>query len=358
MNGENRRVVVAMSGGVDSSVAAALLVEQGYEVIGMMLRLWNEPGLEIYNRCCTPEAMSLARRVAAHLEIPFYTVDAQSIFRETVVEYFITGYAQGNTPNPCLECNRYVRWEYLLERARALGCNFMATGHYARLRRNHLGPIQLLRGIDRNKDQSYILHILTQNKLSQALFPLGELTKPEVRQLANYFGLPVADRPESQDLCFLGPDDYRDFLKRNVVEIIQPGEITDIDGNRLGYHQGLAFYTIGQRKGLGISSSRPFYVIEKDRVSNRLIVGPKEALGKNELIATQLNWVSGEPPSQSFRTQIKIRYKSPEVWGWVTPLEDGDVHVQFDEPLRDITPGQASVFYDQEICLGGGIIKT
>ena len=207
MTVEKKRVVIAMSGGVDSSVAAALLVEQGYEVIGIMLRLWSIPGSEAYNRCCTPQAMSLARRVAAHLNIPFYTLDAQSAFRDTVVEYFINGYAQGSTPNPCMVCNRQVRWGFLFDRVKSLGSDFMATGHYARLNRQNPREIQLLKAVDRNKDQSYILHVLNQEQLSHSLFPLGELTKPQVRQLALEFGLPVADRPESQDLCFLGRDD-------------------------------------------------------------------------------------------------------------------------------------------------------
>jgi tRNA-uridine 2-sulfurtransferase len=358
LNPAKARVVVAMSGGVDSSVAAALLLEQGYEVIGMMMRLWSEPGTEIYNRCCTPEAMSLARRVAAHLGIPFYAVDAQSVFRDSVVTYFIDGYTHGNTPNPCLTCNRYIRWEFLLNRALALGADFMATGHYARLDRSETSAIHLLRALDRNKDQSYILHILGQEQLAHAIFPLGELTKPDVRSLARQLNLPVADRPESQDLCFLGQGNYRQFLKRNAPEVQSTGQVVDTSGNILAEHDGLAFYTIGQRKGLGLSSPQPLYVIAKDIQNNTLIVGPQEALGKCDFDVVSVNWIDGIPPVQPIRLQVKIRYKAQEIWGTVTARDGGNASIRLEKPARDITPGQAAVFYDGEICLGGGIIKA
>src|SRR5512146_1277332 len=250
MNLKKPTVVVAMSGGVDSSVTAALLKQQGYDVIGMMLRLWNEPGKEAANRCCTPDAMELARRVAAKIGIPFYAVDAQQAFYDQVVKYFMDGYSQGDTPNPCLVCNRSIRWEFLLQRALSLGAKHMATGHYVRLLREESGQAHLLRAIDRTKDQSYVLHVLDQVKLAHALFPLGEFTKPQVRQMARDFNLPVAERADSQDLCFLADDNVRNFLLRHVPGIQQPGPIYDREGNRLGDHQGLAFYTIGQRKGL------------------------------------------------------------------------------------------------------------
>ncbi|HRQ32705.1 MAG TPA: tRNA 2-thiouridine(34) synthase MnmA, partial [Anaerolineales bacterium] len=243
------KAVVAMSGGVDSSVAAALLKEQGYEVIGMMLRLWSEPGKEESNRCCTPDSMAQARRVAALLDIPFYVIDAKDVFRETVVEYFLEGYARGETPNPCLVCNRKIRWTFLLDHALALGADFMATGHYARVR-NENGKVELLRAVDRNKDQSYVLHVLDQEKLKHALFPVGEFTKPEIRQIAEKHGLPTASRKDSQDLCFLAGEDYRNFLQRNAAEMLKPGEIVTRDGEAIGSHNGLANYTIGQRKGL------------------------------------------------------------------------------------------------------------
>jgi tRNA-uridine 2-sulfurtransferase len=356
-NGVPPRVVVAMSGGVDSSVAAALLVAEGYEVIGMMMRLWSEPGEESTNRCCTPDSMAQARQVARKLGIPFYAVDAQQVFHDTVVTYFQDGYAQGNTPNPCLVCNRHIRWEFLLNRAFALDADFMATGHYARLRRRDEGHTELLRAIDLNKDQSYVLHVLGQEQLAHALFPLGDYTKPQVRQLACDFNLPVAERAESQDLCFLGNGDYRSFLIRNFPQVQNRGRILNREGEAIGEHQGLAFYTIGQRKGLGIASPVPMYVLDKDPEQNALIVGTQDKLGRTELTTLKVNWVSGESTVSPIRAQIKIRYKAQEAWGTVTPLEDGSAHVQFDAPLRDITPGQAAVFYDGDVCLGGGIIR-
>ena len=353
----DRRVVVAMSGGVDSSVAAALLVHQGYEVIGMMMRLWSEPGSEVANRCCTPDSMALARRVSARLGIPFYAVDAQQVFHDTVVKFFVDGYAQGNTPNPCLVCNRHIRWEYLLNRALSLGAHFMATGHYARLQPDEHNRTKVLKALDRGKDQSYVLHVLNQAQLSHALFPLGDLTKPQVRQLAREFDLPVAERADSQDLCFLGNGDYRNFLLRHAPQVEQPGQILTRDGQLLGEHQGLAFYTIGQRKGLGVASPTPLYVIEKDVRRNALIVGRKEELGQQELAVSGVNWIAGESPTGVFRAEVKIRYTAQEVWATITPLEGQQAHVRFDQPLRDITPGQAAVFYVDQVCLGGGIIQ-
>ncbi len=350
------RVVVAMSGGVDSSVAAALLVEQGYEVIGMMMRLWSEAGSEEANRCCTPEAMSLARRVAAHLGIPFYAVDARQVFRDVVVNAFLEGYLSGGTPNPCLSCNRQVRWEFLLQQALNLGATHMATGHYVRLRRAE-NRFELLRAVDGHKDQSYVLHVLTQERLAHALFPLGEYTKPQVRELARRFNLPVAERSDSQDLCFLGRGDYRSFLARHAPQASRPGPILSPEGERLGEHQGLPFYTIGQRKGLGLAAPQPLYVLEKDLERNALIVGGAERMGRSELTAAEVNWQPGAPPDGPRRLQVKIRYKAQPAWGLVTPLPGGRAHVRFDEPLRDITPGQAAVFYDQELLLGGGIIQ-
>ena len=350
------KVVVAMSGGVDSSVAAALLKQQGHEVIGMMLRLWSEPGREDSNRCCTPDAMGQARRVAARLDIPFYVVDAKDIFRKTVVEYFLDGYASGGTPNPCLVCNRSIRWEFLLNHTLALGADYMATGHYVRLK-NEDGNVKLLRAIDSTKDQSYVLHVLTQEKLKHALFPIGEYPKSEIREIAESFGLSTASRPDSQDLCFLAGEDYRNFIQRNAAQMLRPGEIVTRDGRVVGSHDGLANYTIGQRKGLGISSPVPLYVLGKNAVANTVIVGTQEELGSSELIAHDVNWVSGIPQTDEFRALVKIRYSAKEVEAWVRPFEGGSrVEVRFDAPLRDITAGQAAVFYDGEAMLGGGII--
>ncbi len=352
------KVVVAMSGGVDSSVAAALLKQQGYDVVGMMLRLWSEAGREESNRCCTPEAMGLARRVAAKLDIPFYVIDAKQVFHDTVVTYFLDGYARGETPNPCLICNRQIRWTFLLEHALALGADFMATGHYATLRRQEDGTVQLLRAVDAAKDQSYVLHVLTQDRLRRAMFPVGEYTKPAIRQMAQSFGLPTATRHDSQDLCFLAGEDYRDFLKRNAAGLLRPGPIVTAEGEVIGEHSGLANYTIGQRKGLGIASGVPLYVLAKDAATNQLRVGERDALGSRELAAEEVNWTSGMPSQATFRGMVKIRYTAKEMPAVVEICDNGTrAEVQFDSPQRDITPGQAAVFYDGDVLLGGGIIR-
>jgi tRNA-specific 2-thiouridylase len=333
-------------------------------VIGMMLRLWSEPGREDSNRCCTPDAMALARRVAARLDIPFYAIDAKEIFRSTVVQYFLDGYANGETPNPCLVCNRTIRWKYLLEHTLAMGADYMATGHYARLSPNPMqgsmdpgaGSIQLLRGVDRGKDQSYVLHILDQPQLKRALFPVGDFPKHEIRRMAEGFGLPTASRPDSQDLCFLAGEDYRHFIQRNAPESLQPGDIVDVNGKILGRHPGLSHYTIGQRKGLGLATPRPYYVIRKHAETNSLIVGLEEDLGQTELAVKEVNWISGQPPLGNFRAQVKTRYTAREAWAEVTPLEAGCALVRFDEPQRDITSGQSAVFYEANLVLGGGQI--
>jgi tRNA-specific 2-thiouridylase len=351
------KVVVAMSGGVDSSVAAVLLKEQGYEVIGMMMRLWSEPGKEESNRCCTPDSMAMARRVAAKLEIPFYVIDAKDIFRERVVQYFLDGYAEGETPNPCLVCNRQIRWTFLLNHALAMSADFMATGHYTRKRTNGNGVHELMRAVDPLKDQSYVLHVLTQEKLEKALFPVGEYSKTEIRQIAEKHGLAVHKRPDSQDLCFLAGEDYRNFIQRNAASMLVPGEIARQDGRILGEHKGLANYTIGQRKGLGVSSPVPLYVLKKNPVTNTLIVGEADELGTSSLTAKDVNWISGLPPTEPFRAQIKIRYTAKEAPGLVTPINRGQqAEVRFDTPQRDVTAGQAAVFYLGEVVSGGGII--
>ncbi|GAB4578406.1 MAG: tRNA 2-thiouridine(34) synthase MnmA [Anaerolineales bacterium] len=345
-----------MSGGVDSSVAAALLVEQGYEVVGIMLRLWSEPGLEAFNRCCTPEAMGLARRVAAHLDIPFYVYDVRETFHRNIVQFFMDGYAEGITPNPCMMCNRHIRFGALLQHALSLDATHLATGHYARLRLAEDGKRQLLRAVDHSKDQAYVLSVLNQDQLAKAMFPVGEYTKPEIRALAERFGLPTASRPDSQDLCFLAGGNYRDFLHRHMPELEVVGPILNTQGQKLGEHTGLAGYTIGQRKGLGIAAPQPLYVLHKDVSQNALIVGTHEELGVDTLETGVVNWVSGDAPTQPFRAEIKIRYTAREVWGTVTPLAQGGVRVRFDMPLRDITPGQAAVFFDHDLVLGNGII--
>jgi len=346
-----------MSGGVDSSVAAALLKQGGYDVAGMMLRLWSEPGKEESNRCCTPDSMAMARRVAGKLDIPFYVVDAKDVFRKTVVQFFLDGYAQGLTPNPCLICNRLIRWSFLLDHALALGADFMATGHYAR-RMEKDGQVFLLKAVDAAKDQSYVLHVLTQENLRKTLLPIGEYQKVEIRRLAEKIGLPVYKRPDSQDLCFLAGEDYRKFIQRNASGMLVPGEIVTQSGQRLGWHNGLANYTIGQRKGLGVKMPVPYYVLEKDPERNLLIVGEEHALGSSELVARDVNWISGAAPAEPFRAMVKIRYTARPAQAEVTPAENGTrAKVRFEEPQRDITPGQAAVFFDGEEVLGGGTIS-
>ena len=350
------KVVVAMSGGVDSSVAAALLKQQGCDVIGMMLRLWSEAGQEESNRCCSPDSLAQARRVAAILDIPFYAVDVKELFRSTVVQAFLDGYARGLTPNPCLVCNRLIKWGFLLEHAQALGADYLASGHYARKRTVGDGREELLRAVDQSKDQSYVLHVLTQERLGRALFPVGEYSKPEIRALARNFNLPTATRAESQDLCFLAGQDYRDFIRHNAPQIAHPGPILNRLGQLLGEHHGLAYYTIGQRKGLGIPSSVPLYVLSREASTNTLVVGIETELGSCELTAHDVNWIAGAAPAHPLRLQVKTRYTATEAWAMVTPLELDRVVVRFEEPQRDLTPGQAAVFYAGEVVLGGGLI--
>ena len=358
MNERAKRVVVAMSGGVDSSVAAALLVRAGYDVVGMMMRLWSDPvmGGAAHNRCCTPTQMSDARRIADQLGIPFYVLDTQDVFRGTVVQYFVDGHRSGDTPNPCLECNRRIRFEWLLNHARALDADYLATGHYARITRAADGGWLLRRGIDHNKDQSYVLSVLGQAQLSRAMFPVGEYPKARVRQLAAELGLDVAGRRDSQDLCFLGAGDYRDFLQLHAPDVMQAGPIVTTAGDLLGEHGGLANYTIGQRKGLGLSYHEPLYVLATNPLTNALIVGTRDQLGRDFLTAEGVNWISGAPPDSQFRAQVKIRYRAQPQPAEVVVASADSFQVRFDEPQRDITPGQAAVVYVDDICLGGGVI--
>ena len=352
------KIVVAMSGGVDSSVAAALLKEQGHEVIGMMLRLWSQPGKESENACCTLESVSLAEQIARQFDIPFHTIDAKQPFRDIVVNYFLKSYTSGQTPNPCLMCNRHIRWGVLRDEALALSAEYVASGHYARLEKDADRRTQLLRGVDPTKDQSYVLHVLTQGQLQTSLFPVGGYPKTEIRALARKFNLPVAEKADSQDLCFLSGGDYRDFLREYAPQTTHPGKITTQSGEILGEHQGLAFYTIGQRKGLGIAAPNPLYVLKKDAETNALIVGTADELGQSKMQVGELNWMSGEAPEMPLRAQVKIRYTAKEAWAQIMPISQKRVQVTFDAPQRDITPGQAAVFYDGNIVLGGGMILS
>jgi tRNA-specific 2-thiouridylase len=357
-----------MSGGVDSSIAATLLVQQGYEVIGVMMRLWAEEpalneteglapsGVEGANRCCTPEAVDDARRVAAQLDIPFYLVNYEREFKACVVDFFVREYSQGRTPNPCLACNRHIRFGRLLGHAQALDADFLATGHYARVERVD-GLYRLQKGADPQKDQSYMLYVLGQDELRQVLFPIGHYTKAQVREIARQHGLPVAERDESMDLCFVSDDDYRRFLREHAAQAIQPGPILDSAGHRIGQHKGLPFYTVGQRRGLGIAASEALYVLRLDVEHNALIVGTAQELGQRSLIATEVNYPSGPPSTRPTRVEAKIRYRARPAEATWTPLDRSGAKVEFDSPLRDITPGQAVVAYQGNVVLAGGIIS-
>lgn len=356
-SGLHRRVLVALSGGVDSAVAAVLLVEQGVEVAGVMLRLWVERGGDgaKANRCCVPEAVDRARSVADHLKIPFDLIDAEALFESQVVDSFVAEYAAGRTPNPCVLCNRTVRFGLLLEHALARGATWVATGHYARVRCTGEG-YQLLRGRDPVKDQSYFLHALSQQQLSRVLFPLGNLTKEQVRDVAQRRGLPVAEQPESQDICFLVDGDHRGFLARWRPDLFQPGPIRDTSGRVLGQHRGLPGYTIGQRKGLGIAAQEPLYVLELVPAENALVVGTVEELKRDVCVISELRLVSGLLPSSAFRAVAQIRYRAEPVGVVVNPVMHDRARVRFDSPQLGVTPGQSLVLYDGEVVLGGGCI--
>ena len=356
---KRHRVAVALSGGVDSSTAAALLVRQGYDVTGVMMRLWatRYQGEFAENRCCSPAAMADARRVCAVLGIPFHLLNLEEEFKAQVVDYFCDTYALGRTPNPCLACNRHIKFDALLRLARGFGAEFLATGHYARIRPCN-GEYQLLKGIDRDKDQSYVLYMLGQQELPHLIFPLGGYTKLEVRAMAAQHSLPMADKPESQDACFVSSGDYRAFLAQERPETARPGPILDLQRRTLGQHRGVAFYTVGQRQGLGVASPHPLYVVEIDAARNALIVGPKAAVFRRKLLAEQVSFVDGKPPPQPVPIAAKIRYRAKEAPAQLTPLPRRMAEVVFAEPQPAITPGQAVVFYQQDLVLGGGIIAS
>lgn len=353
----SKRVLVAMSGGVDSSVTAALLQRQGYEVIGVTMRLWTQerPDAPPHHRgCCSIEETDDARRVAGRLGFPYYVLNFEQAFAKRVVDYFVAEYAAGRTPNPCLACNQFLKFDVLLKRAAAFGCEYLATGHYARVER---GPsrFHLRKGVDPTKDQSYVLYTLGQSELGRLLLPLGTYRKQEVRALAAEFGLPVATKPDSQEVCFLQGQDYRTFLRERLGRQ-ESGAIVDEAGRVLGAHHGAAGFTVGQRRGLGLTLAEPQYVLAVDAVANRVVVGPEHRLFRTTLWANDVHWLAGTAPAGPLRVAAKVRYRTPEAAATVYP-EAGGVRVEFDEPQRAIAPGQAVVFYDEDDVIGGGTIE-
>ncbi|MGA1013804.1 MAG: tRNA 2-thiouridine(34) synthase MnmA [Limisphaerales bacterium] len=357
----SKRVVVGMSGGVDSSAAAAVLIDQGYDVIGITLKLWPQDCVSrAEDKCCGPQAVMDARSVSHQLKIPYYLVDESADFQAQVIQYFADEYKAGRTPNPCVMCNEKLKFGTLLQRARQLGAHWIATGHYARVVHGESGQRVLLKkGLDERKDQSYFLFSLRQEYLQHLLFPLGDHTKDASRDVARDCSLRTADKEESMEICFVPDNDYRAFLTQSRLVDPEPGDIVDLEGKVLGKHEGIAFYTIGQRRGLGIASSEPLYVLELDAKSNRVIVGPVNALERPSFIIDRCNWIPFEKLESPIEATAKIRYNHPGTMATITPLEGQRARVDLSVPQRAITPGQACVLYDGDLVLGGGwILKT
>ncbi|MGE3276287.1 MAG: tRNA 2-thiouridine(34) synthase MnmA [Vicinamibacterales bacterium] len=359
------RIVVAMSGGVDSSVAAALLAEQGHEVIGVSMQLYDqsggaadgEPGVAQFGTCCTLDDLYDARRVAGQLGIPHYILDFESPFHQHVVRNFVDEYVGGRTPIPCVRCNSDVKFQTLLQRAAGLGAARLATGHYARVEASDDGRVILRRGADPAKDQSYFLFPLTQDQLRQALFPVGHLPKDAVRAEARRLGLAVADKKDSQEICFVPDGDYAGFIERASGHAPTAGPVLDQEGTVLGTHEGVHRFTVGQRKGLGLSSTVPLYVLEVRPTDAAVVVGPRAALDRASLTAADVNWIAGGPPDGWRRVTAQVRHRHRAAPARVRALDDARAELTFDEPQTAITPGQAVVFYDGDAVLGGGWIE-
>ncbi len=346
-----------MSGGVDSSATAALLLEQGYDVVGITLKLWPQDCVNrAEDKCCGPQAVADARAVCHKLDIPFYLIDEADNFQKHVIQYFADEYKAGRTPNPCVMCNQNLKFGRLIDRANQLGAQFIATGHFARLERRDDGRVLLKRGRDLRKDQSYFLFSLRQDQLARAMFPLGEKTKSDTREVARHCNLKTADKEESMEICFVPDNDYGGFLRQANLVHKHRGEIVNFQGQVLGHHDGIEFYTIGQRKGLGLSSPQPLYVLELDAANNRVIVGDDTALDRAEFTVDRCNWIPFDNPPESLEVTAKIRYNHPGTPATLTPHRGGRALVKLHEPQRAITPGQAAVFYQDDLVVGGGWI--